>query len=358
MELGLLRVRTGCRLHFGLMELAEGESLRYAGLGMMVSAPAMELVFRPISSGRRIEVVVPPGADALELERRIREVAALHGRPVVPADKGYRIEISQALPLHSGLGCGTQLACAVATGCELLDLTQSGRLESAEWSDWRAVAASVPHINRAWLVRQTSRGLRSAVGLHGFVHGGMILDAGYNLPAGHSSPRPIDTRSAVPPSDWRIVLVLPPRAQHVSGSHEAELLAEIGRESNPAREEMFSLAQQLLETAGASVRFANFCQLLEEYMRLAARMFAGPQGGSYNGPQVAAAVDLCRKSGLSAVGQSSWGPTVFGFACDDECAHRAADKIRAASTGCSVVVATAARNGAQWNASECSQSNG
>lgn len=355
MELGLLRVRTGCRLHFGLMELAEGESHRYAGLGMMVSAPAMELAFSPIVPGRSLEVVVPPGADACELERRIREVAVLHSRPVVPADIGCRIEISQALPLHSGLGCGTQLACAVATGLELLDLALAERLESGEGSDWRVIAASAPHIDRGWLVHHTSRGLRSAVGLHGFVHGGMILDAGYNLRTGHSNPRPVDTRSAVPPPDWRIVLVLPSRAQHVSGSYEAELLAEIGQNPNPAREEMFSLAQQLLETAGADPRFAYFCQLLEDYMRLAARMFAGPQGGPYNGPQVAAAVDLCRKAGLRAVGQSSWGPTVFGFACDEECAHRAAAKIRDASTGCSIVVASAASSGAQWNAS--SQSN-
>ena len=41
----LLEVRTGCRLHFGLMELADGRPLRFGGLGLMLDQPGWHLRF-------------------------------------------------------------------------------------------------------------------------------------------------------------------------------------------------------------------------------------------------------------------------------------------------------------------------
>ena len=77
-------------------------------------------------------------------------------------------------------------------------------------------------------------------------------------------------------------------------------------------------------------------------------MFAPIQGGLYNGSQVEAAVALAREAGLVAVGQSSWGPTVFGFAANSEQAEWAVTKLqRDGGQDWSVTIAQPAQHGAE-----------
>ena len=49
---------------------------------------------------------------------------------------------------------------------------------------------------------------------------------------------------------------------------------------------------------------------------LAGRVFAAEQGGVYSSPRVAALIARVRGLGVPAVGQSSWGPTVFALTPD------------------------------------------
>ena len=85
------------------------------------------------------------------------------GLAVPPA----RFEILHAPPEHAGLGVGTQLSLAVT------------RVLTA--------MAGVETISIADLADLSERGLRSGIGLHGFVHGGLIVDGG-RRPIGRDSP--------------------------------------------------------------------------------------------------------------------------------------------------------------------------
>jgi predicted sugar kinase len=68
----------------------------------------------------------------------------------------------------------------------------------------------------------------------------------------------------------------------------------------------------------AHARFNEFSQSVYEYGRLAGSCFADQQGGPYNGAALAAIVDHVRGLGVSGVGQSSWGPTLFAVARNQE----------------------------------------
>ena len=59
--------------------------------------------------------------------------------------------------------------------------------------------------------------------------------------------------------------------------------------------------------------FARFSASVYRYGRLAGLCFAAVQGGPYNGPQLSRIVDRIRALGVTGVGQSSWGPTLFAL---------------------------------------------
>ena len=257
------------------------------------------------------------------------------------------IVIRHALPLHSGLGAGTQLASAVAAGLTVYrELPEEA---PSPQEGWQAIEGALPNARPDWLAERCGRGLRSAVGLHGFLHGGLILDRGCGLPT-EGTDRTYSTHSVRLPSEWRLVLIRPKCGDAVSGSQEAKLLEEIGETRNPHSQHMLELAEQAIDLADQNANFDAFTEVLDTYMLLAARLFERHQGGLYNGPQVAAAVDAARRAGLQAVGQSSWGPCVFGFAPDAATAERCSSQLTAqpALSEYLIAVAKPLNQGAQW----------
>ncbi len=374
----MLDVRTGSRLHFGLMELAAGEPLRYAGLGLMLDEPGW--VIRMSSAKSPLSVSRPgrwgfggkPYGDEQQNELRLR-IAKFLGFSETGQGCGDTaclcVDVLRELPLHCGLGSGTQLAAALAVGKHLLGSPQcstTGSEPEEEYSEpeeafseaageWLPCDRLLPDLDTVRLAQLSGRGLRSAVGLHGFLHGGFILDEGY---AGQAHVREISSRSVALPADWWVVLMCPDLAERVSGELESKRLARIAQRPNPHKQEMFGLASGILDrlalhhevptNAAPAEAFSDVMHMLEEYMLLAARLFEQQQGGLYNGVGIATAVAAAQRVGLRGVGQSSWGPTVFGFASDRSTADACLRELRLEfPSPYGLRIASPARGGAQ-----------
>jgi predicted sugar kinase len=73
--------------------------------------------------------------------------------------------------------------------------------------------------------------------------------------------------------------------------------------------------------------FASFAKSLTQFNRRSGELFAGQQGGPYNGPRVAAIIDRLRDAGVIGYGQSSWGPTVFAVCQSEDQANQLATRI-------------------------------
>lgn len=416
----VLHLRTGCRLHFGLMELAAKEPLQYAGLGLMLDQPGFELSITSVDlptgdsrvDGSSITPAITVDASEVELpgesnrsdsaelkleyEHRMAAVArrqlalacATSAKPI-PA---CHIRLISALPMHSGLGAGTQLACAVATGIELFargwqadssagtSNVESSTVDSSTVGSstvgispanrqasqgsltsvadgWCSVLDAQPPMSAEWLTQAAGRGLRSAIGLFGFLHGGLILDEGYAVDAAQDanahnaschSVRPLAAQRTSIASAWRGVLIVPQHRQAVSGAKETEWMTELGSLPNPRRNDMLALAREAFSLAPQSQRFADFTGCLDHYMELAGQLFSRYQGGLYNGQDVATAVDCARRIGLRGIGQSSWGPTVFGFAETPALAQQYAAQLTDLRPEWCVRVATPAAHAAQY----------
>jgi predicted sugar kinase len=65
-----------------------------------------------------------------------------------------------------------------------------------------------------------------------------------------------------------------------------------------------------------------FGESLYRFGRQAGECFAPIQGGPYNGSRVTALAREIRELGVAGVGQSSWGPTLFGVVPDAQAARQ------------------------------------
>lgn len=223
-------------------------------------------------------------ARLLSLTDRIRSAAPPDHRPPAVC---WRTE--RELCPHAGLGSGTQLGLAAAKALSLL--------------------AGEPEVTPVELARRSNRGLRSAVGLHGFTLGGLLIEGGKRSAEAIS---PLVTRVPLPDS-WRVVLIRPRDAVGLSGAEERQKFADLGPMPAVTTDRLCRLA--LLDIAPAVIEgdFDEFTTALSEFGRLVGEYFAPVQGGVYAAPQIRAFVEDIGALRNFQLCQSSWGPTVFAF---------------------------------------------
>ncbi|OJW23749.1 MAG: beta-RFAP synthase [Planctomycetales bacterium 71-10] len=280
-----LGIRTGSRLHFGLLGWGPHLRRQFGGVGLMIDDPGLDLAAEPSD---RFEAVGP-------LAGRVAELLGRMGPPIRPV----RVEVLRAPDEHAGLGVGTQLSLAVAR----LALAASGAGEPSAED----------------LARLAGRGRRSGVGLHGFVHGGLIVDGGH---ASADDVPPLVARLEFP-EDWSVLVVRPPAApagRH--GGDEVAAFADLPPMPERTSERLCRLVLLDLLSAAATRDLDAFGAALAEIQGAVGSAFAPAQGGVYSSPQSEAIVADLGRLGLVGAGQSSWGPSLYAFGTPDEGARR------------------------------------
>jgi beta-RFAP synthase len=192
------------------------------------------------------------------------------------------------------LGVGTQLALSVAAAL-------------TAWFDR-------PPLPPAELAQSVGRGRRSAIGTYGFATGGLIVERG-RLPGEPISP--LECRVPVPDA-WRFVLIQPRTDAGLSGAAEQTAFDQLPPVPDEVTAELQDELYLRMLPAVKAADFTQFSDSVYRYGRLAGLCFAPVQGGPYNGPQLSRIVDLVRDLGVSGVGQSSWGPTLFALLPGEE----------------------------------------
>ncbi|MEM9645644.1 MAG: beta-ribofuranosylaminobenzene 5'-phosphate synthase [Planctomycetota bacterium] len=298
----IVRVSTGARLHFGLLDTAPP----FGGAGVMIDQYGVELEARRFG---QFEVHGEHKDRITAIAQRMKNRLGLGNLP------RCRVELRRCPPAHAGLGSGTQVALAAANA--MLQLL--------------APSAADPQT----IQRISDRGKRSAVGVHGFFLGGLIAE-GFrsgdfsdvaNDPAGHRI-NAIEQRVEIPES-WRVV-VMRPRAsvnthktvQPITGQNEREKFSRLKPAGKERGDRLQRLLKDTLIPAAQDADFSTFADSLRQYNRLSGELFADVQGGAYNGIAVADLVALADRLGGRGAGQSSWGDGVFSWFSDPEAAER------------------------------------
>ncbi|MGA2926935.1 MAG: beta-ribofuranosylaminobenzene 5'-phosphate synthase family protein [Solirubrobacteraceae bacterium] len=306
-----LVVTAPARLHFGMLDPAGVGARRFGGFGVGVERPRVIVGFRP----RSADEVIVGGAQAQRARGFVelaRSAFGLHG--------GVEVTVYEAIPPHSGLGSGTKLGLAIARGLAALAGITAGPEQ---------------------LAHASGRGARSSVGCWTFAAPGLVVEAGV---AGAGAISPLVARYPMP-ERWRCLLALPAGGGGLSGNAEERFFGRLSErptaEPRVARLLLTALLPGLL--TGDIVEFG---EALNEVQREVGSLFAAQQGGVFH-PRAAPLVDALHAFGVAAVGQSSWGPAVYGIVDSPERAGEVAARLRvAADPGTDVSVVDFDRRGA------------
>jgi beta-RFAP synthase len=275
---GSVFVEAAARLHFGVLDLRGELGRRFGGMGAAVPEPSLLLEAAP---AERLSACGPDRDRALAFAERF---LARHRLAT-----GARLTVHRSIPAHSGLGSGTQLGLAVARAlAELHGLS----------------------VEPAALARAVGRGRRSAIGTWTFALGGFIVEGG-RRPGTHEVA-PLLARYAIPES-WRCIVAVPDGAPGLSGEAEA---AAFDRLPPPAEREVERVAHLVLMQllpALVEAELGSFGAALTEVQRITGAWFASEQGGSFAPGPTATLVRRLAEWGAAGVGQSSWGPAVYGL---------------------------------------------
>lgn len=276
-------IATGSRLHFGPLSVSGPAGGRFGGVGLMIDSPGLEFTVRQAATDSFIGET-----DSI---RRIRKFVDQLRTDSQQFKSQLEITVSRSIPAHCGFGSGTQLGLAVAKALSVL---------SNE-------SPPPPEV----LARRVGRGLRSAVGLHGFVHGGFLVDGG----------RPESNRLGTLvsridfPAEWRFVLAQPQKIAGLSGEAEQSAFERQPPMPNSLTGELCRLVLMDWLPAVIETDFNRTSQAIYQFGHAVGEFFSPAQGGVFAHPRMATWANLIRSRGIEGVAQTSWGPTLAAL-CD------------------------------------------
>ncbi len=176
------------------------------------------------------------------------------------------------------------------------------------------------------LALSVGRGLRSAVGTHGFFAGGLIAEQG-KLPT--ESVSSLVERVALP-TEWRFVLIAPTQQIGLHGRNEQSAFDALPPVPAATTENLTAIMNDRIVPTAKARDFINFSDAVYDFGFLAGSCFESIQGSAYNGATLTELVKRLRAHGVRGVGQSSWGATIFAMCEDESSAQQLVQDMRAA----------------------------
>jgi beta-RFAP synthase len=286
-------VESAARLHFGVLDLRGDGGRWFGGIGAAAPSPTV--------------MVSASCADLLIVEGDDSERAALFAQRFLSASGiagGAHIRVHRALPRHAGLGSGTQLALCVARSlAELYGVSPDA----------------------AALARAVGRAKRSAIGTWTFAGGGLVLEGGRKRE--NEAGGPLLARIAFP-SSWRCVVAIPASAPGVSGADEDDAFARLEPPSARDVEHVAHVVLMSLLPALVEGDLPTFGAALNRVQTVTGRWWAPAQGGVFAAGPSSELIRQMTAWGAAGVGQSSWGPTVYGIVEGLEAGAALAEQVR------------------------------
>lgn len=292
-------VKTGARLHLGQLDLNGSLGRLYGGLGLAIDQPQLELTAER-ENGLYID---SPGLERDRVKLIAQEYLDHYCLP------GAKIKLIQSLPSHCGLGSGTQLALALGFVLTRLYGLHPPVAELAELTD--------------------REGSRSGIGVAGFEQGGFLVDGGKPVQVGEPSNLvltpikrhvpPLITRLPFP-EEWAVIIAIPNKEEKMFGSKEELAFRSLLPMEEHVAGRISRLLLLKLLPGLAEKDLVCFGQAVTEIQEHLGDYFTPVQGGRFATSQGEQVAKYLLSKGAVGVGQSSWGPAVYGFTDDENLA--------------------------------------
>ncbi|KXA90290.1 hypothetical protein AKJ38_03370 [candidate division MSBL1 archaeon SCGC-AAA259I14] len=275
-------VRTPARLHFGVLNPSGGSLRKYGGVGLSVDGIGYSL------EGEKSDCLEILGST--EQKERARKIIQKISQ-AYDLSSEVKVKINESIPPHVGLGSTTQLSLALGKILAILFQKDFSTLE---------------------LAKKIGRGKRSAIGTYVFDRGGLIVEGGRS---GEEFP-PLILRDIFP-KKWRFVVAIPNVERGPEEEDEDKYFEGLERNENISKEICYILVLKLLPALKRN-DISDFGEALTKIDEKVGKAFSTKQGGVFGGGAVSETRDYMLDEGAYGVGQSSWGPTVYGLVKDQE----------------------------------------
>ncbi|MEM0038436.1 MAG: hypothetical protein QXX81_07795 [Zestosphaera sp.] len=282
-----VRLKVPYRLHLGFYRYSDPPH-SFGSTGIVVREPYFIMSVERVSGPTVIETPTEESRDLI-LNTLFR----------MGVRNGLKVSVEGLVKHHVGLGSRTKLVMSL-----LKALTVVGCLGPGTRID--AVA------------RGLGVGRVSGVGIHTFLKGGFVVDTGV-VKLGNALRYP-ELLLRLRPPPWSVLVAIPEGITGLREKDEEPILSNVEPHRN--QKELYELLIHLT-TAVRLSNFGVFSKALSRIQLLAGQYFSRHQGGVYSSEESALIAETLRRSGVEAVGQSSWGPTVYGFVEDGRKAARA-----------------------------------
>ena len=263
------------RLHFGFVDLNGGMGRRFGSLGLAINGIETQLA---VTASDRNTATGTDAERVVQIANRLFDALGLDG--------GISVDIRSAIPAHSGLGSGTQLALSVGVAIS--------RLFGLD-------------LDAARIATLLDRGARSGIGIAAFHQGGFIVDGG-RRPGG--GPPAVISRLAFP-EHWRLLLIFDDMHRGLHGQSEREAFSRLPAFPEEQSAQLCRLLMMQLLPGLVEQRLEDFATAVSRLQAVIGDYFLPAQGGRYTSQSVASVLDWLLAQGCAGVGQTSWGPTGF-----------------------------------------------
>ncbi|SAL87941.1 hypothetical protein AWB74_08331 [Caballeronia arvi] len=321
-----ITVESPARLHLGFIDPNGSLGRIFGSVGLAIDAHATRITARQAPASRQNNAHIE-GVSSDAQRERIAQYLKLLGNDEGPT---IDIEVHETPRAHTGLGSGTQLALAIGTAF--------ARVRGHEAST-------------ADIARILARGARSGIGIHGFDHGGLIVDGGRN--AAKTNIPPLIARQPFPET-WRVLLIDDTSREGLHGDEEKRGLASLAPFPATLAAHLSHLVLMRILPAVVEHDFEPFADAICDLQQTIGEYFAPVQGGVFASPAVARALEAVAAEQKAGIGQTSWGPVGFAFVASAQDAERARAAAERVSQGAPLTFTIAAgRNrGATWRAAD------
>jgi len=206
----MITLKSPSRIHIGLIDLNGSIGRVDGGLGIALDHPNFYIEGKESSE---IEIEIKCRGIQEDTLRSIRDRLFKVSKRVLNyiGEDGIYIKVKDIIPLHSGLGSGTQMA--LSTGMLISKLYNRD-------------------LDVKTLARITGRGGTSGIGVYAFERGGFIVDGGHTFGKGKDkemfAPSSASKNVRVPPLifrhdfNWDIVLTIP-KGENIYGNREIDI---------------------------------------------------------------------------------------------------------------------------------------
>jgi len=281
-------IQAPARIHMGFYNFLT-DNVVYGDLGVAIQKP--RVVIRVSRSGEgSFKVVNKSGVDISDCLEKVAKIFDLHD---------VHIEVLDVIPRHVGLGSTTQITLAIAYAVSTL----------------QGFNYSVRD-----LAVKLCRGRDSGVGIATFERGGFIVNSGRRVseegrvkcPTSlHDLPQVIFRASV--PREWSFTIFTPKTRKGLDEVSERKVMDIPISLPKDIQYELYKLVFLYIIPSILRDDIETFSKALTKLQLIVGGYFSKYQGSTFCCEEAELIVNTMLRYGVKGVGQSSWGPTIYGI---------------------------------------------